>query len=45
MDPVPIYNNTKNNYYLCDDETIFEIDSLEADDLQRKVYLIIYQRK
>ena len=40
-----IYNKTKNNYYLCDDETIFEIGSLEADDLQRKVYLIIYQRK
>ena len=40
-----IYNKTKNNFYLCDDEKIFQIGSLEADDLQRKVYLIIYQRQ
>ena len=32
-------------FYLCDDETTYEIGSLDADGLQRKVYLIIYQRQ
>ena len=40
-----IYNNKKNKFYLCNDETITEIGTLDVDDLPRKVYLIIYQRQ
>ena len=39
-----IYNKEKDNYYLCDDETSYEIGSLD-ESLSRKIYLIIYQRQ
>lgn len=40
-----IYNQKNKRFYLCDDETISEVGSLEVDDLPRKVYLVIYQRQ
>ena len=40
-----IYNKEKDMFYLCDDETTYEIGSLDVDGLPRKVYLIIYQRQ
>jgi ubiquitin C-terminal hydrolase len=39
-----LYNKEKDNYYICDDETIYEINSLD-ENLSRNVYLIIYQRQ
>jgi hypothetical protein len=40
-----IYNKENDMFYLCDDETTYEIGSLDVDGLPRKVYLIIYQRQ
>ena len=39
-----IYNKRKASFYLSDDETTYEIDSLDENILP-KVYLIIYQRQ
>ena len=40
-----IFNKKNKNFYLCDDDKISEIGSIELNDLPRKVYLIIYQRQ
>ena len=39
-----IYNKGKNSYIICDDETTYEIDSID-ESLSINVYLIIYQRQ
>ena len=39
-----LYKKEKDNYYICDDETIYEINAVD-ENLSRNVYLIIYQRQ